>query len=107
MTKSITFGTIAIACVLFFALAFKSADNDKKDYVAIIYSHSYENISISYSNGTFKTVERERHQGLGDQTQLLKLINEQEVLGYKLINCDVKFPVSSSASYVATALLAK
>lgn len=107
MTKSITLATIICLLTVFLTLSFKSADNEKKDYVAIYYSISGKDISLSYSNGTFKKVEYEKHQGFGDQTQLLKMINEQEALGYKLINCDVKFPISSSDAYVATALLSK
>ena len=109
MTKSITFATIAIAGTLFFAFAFKSksSDGDKKEYVAI-YQNTYEKeLSLSYSNGTFKTVEFQKRQGVSDQTQMLKIINEQENLGYKLINYDYKIGLANSNSYVTTVLLSK
>lgn len=107
MTKSITIGTIICLLTVFFTLSFKSADNDKKEYVTIYYSMYGKDISLSYSNGTFKTVEYQKTQGLGDQTQVLKLINEQEALGYKLVNYDIKYPLANTGLYATTVLLAK
>lgn len=107
MTKSITLGTILCLLTIFFTLSFKSADNEKKDYVTIFCDIQQKEISLSYSNGSFKTVEYQKAQGDGDQTQLLKLINEQETLGYKLISYDNKFPFQNVRTHVITALLSK
>jgi len=106
MTKSIKLTTIAFVLIASLALAFKSADNDKKDYVSIYFGNSGKDITLSYSNGTFKKVDLEKTQGIGDQTQFLKLINEHEAQGYKLVNYDTKFPVNIY-TYVGTALLVK
>jgi hypothetical protein len=107
MTKSITLGTILCLLTVFFTLSFKSADNEKKDYVAISYTTSGKDISLSYSNGTYKVVEYQKTQGFCDQTQILKLINEQEALGYKLVNYDTEFQTNSSAAHMTTVLLSK
>lgn len=107
MTKSITLGTIICLLTVFFTLSFKSADNEKKDYVAISYSTVGKDISLSYSNGTYKIVEYQKTQGYCDQTQILKLINEQEALGYKLVNYDTEFLATSSSQHVTTVLLSK
>lgn len=107
MTKSITLGTILCLLTVFFTLSFKSADNDKKEYVTIYYDIFAKEISLSYSNGTYKTVEYQKPQSDGDQTQMLKLVNEQEMLGYKLISYDNKFPVPNARLKVITALLSK
>ena len=106
MTKSITLSTIVCLLTIFLTLSFKSADNEKKEYVTIFYNDLNKEVSLSYSNGTFKTVDFKERQGNGDQTQILKLINDQEALGYKLINYDFKLP-SSTKAQVTTVLLAK
>lgn len=106
MTKLITLGTIICLLTIFLTFSFKSADNEKKDYVTIYYNNQDNEISISYSNGTFRKVEFQKCQGFGDQTQLLKLISEHEALGYKLINYENEVP-SLSYKLVTTVLLSK
>ena len=107
MTKSITIGTIICLLIVFFTLSFKSADNEKKEYVVISYSVSGKDISLSYSNGTYKVVEYQKVQGKYDKTQILKLINEQEAIGYKLVNYETALAGAASDLPITTVLLAK
>jgi len=92
---------------VFLTLSFKSADNEKKEYVVIAYNNNGKDISLSYSNGTYKMIECQKPQGYGDQTQILKLINEQEAHGYKLVNYNTAFMPNSSYYFNTIVLLSK
>ncbi len=106
MKKIITIATAGLL-ILFLAFSFKSTSEAKKEYATIYYNDIEKEVSLSYSDGTYKTVEFEKTKGSGDQTQILKLINEQEVLGYKLVNYDYKIAGSTSGKKVTTVLLCK
>jgi hypothetical protein len=88
MTKSIKFATVAFVVIASLTLAFKSADNEKKEYVTIFCNDFNKDLTLSYSNGTYKTLDYKKRQGNGDQTQILKVINEHEMQDYKLVNYD-------------------
>jgi hypothetical protein len=107
MKRSITFGGLLILLTVFCTLSFKPADNEKKDYVTINFNGIREEISMSFSNGTYKLVDFLKPQGKGDQTQLLKLINEQEAVGYKLVSYNCEIHSQNTAFHVTTVLLSK
>jgi hypothetical protein len=105
MTKSITLGTIICLLTVLLTLSFKSADNEKKDYVTIHFDSTEKDIAFSYSDGNYKSIKREKTEQRTDQTQFLKLINEQEKLGYKLVGCT--FGSYPTGAPTAIALLSK
>jgi len=64
-------------------------------------------INISSSNGSFEPLEYQKRKGIGDQTQVLKLISKYESQGYKLIQYDMETGASSSSETNITAVLSK
>ena len=84
MKKTIILSALCLSMIVLIT-AFKSIDSEKKEYVTI-YSNQFNGyLTLSSSDGTFKTIKVEKTKGICDQTQLLKLINELEVQGYKLL----------------------
>lgn len=105
MTKPTILFIIALVILISGLFAFKSSGAEKKDHVAIYYSG--RDITVSYSNGTFKNIPAQKGQGICDQTQMLKVINDIESEGFKLVSYDVKYPAGNSILFAANALLSK
>ncbi len=86
--KKTTLVTIALIVIATLVTAFKTFDADKKHYMTIYSNDQFSVFSLSGSDGSYKTVPRIKSKGLGDQAQLLSLINELEGQGYKILNYD-------------------
>lgn len=101
--KTATFSIICLA--VFLLISFKSGDEKPKEHVTIFYNSTLKDLSLSYSNGTFKTLNFQKRQADGDLTQVLKTIGDLESQGYKLENYN-----DSHLSYkdqIVTVLLSK
>ncbi len=72
MKKPITLIVIGLALTMLFTLSFKSLENNKKEYVTIFCNDWNKDLTLSYSDGTYKIVDYQKRQGNGDQTQILK-----------------------------------
>ncbi len=76
------------AVIIILTAAFKNSYYEKKQYMSIYFNESLKFVTISGSDGTYQEVQYYKAKGVGDQTQLLSLINELEGKGYKILQYD-------------------
>ncbi len=81
--------TITICvCLALLTIAFKAFETNTKEYVVINYTQKDKQISISSSRGEFTSISAENKKYIDDQSQLLSVIKDYEIKGYKLLEYD-------------------
>jgi hypothetical protein len=87
--KKIIISVIALSAIII-AAAFKTSNQETKEYLTIYHNDEWNKCSISFSDGTFKLIDYKKPKAPGDQTHILKLINEYETQGYNVLQYDFK-----------------